>query len=153
MSKYFPAGTIIRNKAGALVKPSSLDGKMFGIYFSAHWCPPCRSYTPVLAEQYNKLIAAGKSFEVVFVSADNNTTAAAAYFSEMPWTMLDYSDRDLESKLAREFDVSGIPSLVLIDRDESGEVLTTDGRFLVLRCAPTSMTGRQPPADRGGRRV
>mmetsp|Transcript_119915 Transcript_119915/g.274753 ORF Transcript_119915/g.274753 Transcript_119915/m.274753 type:complete len:81 (-) Transcript_119915:67-309(-) len=34
------------------VDTSSLDGKTIGLYFSAHWCPPCRGFTPKLTESY-----------------------------------------------------------------------------------------------------
>jgi nucleoredoxin len=27
------------------------DG-LLAIYFSAHWCPPCRSFTPILSKFY-----------------------------------------------------------------------------------------------------
>jgi len=27
---------------------AALGGKVVGLYFSAHWCPPCRQFTPVL---------------------------------------------------------------------------------------------------------
>lgn len=27
-------------------------GKHLGLYFSAHWCPPCRAFTPQLAKWY-----------------------------------------------------------------------------------------------------
>jgi thiol-disulfide isomerase/thioredoxin len=37
---------------------------VYGIYFSAHWCPPCRQFTPRLAQTYNALRAAGRDFEV-----------------------------------------------------------------------------------------
>ena len=29
------------------------DKKVIAFYFSAHWCPPCRLFTPVLAEFYS----------------------------------------------------------------------------------------------------
>ena len=49
---------------------SGADLKYVGIYFSAHWCPPCRNFTPVLAEFYNAVNQNGKIFEVIFVSSD-----------------------------------------------------------------------------------
>ena len=42
-------------KADGTKKPSSevFAGKDFiCIYFSAHWCPPCRGFTPVLKDFY-----------------------------------------------------------------------------------------------------
>ena len=47
------------------------DGiKSVGFYFSAHWCPPCRSFTPELAELYKQVQATSHSFRTVFVSCD-----------------------------------------------------------------------------------
>ena len=34
---------------------ADLEGKVIGIYFSAHWCPPCRGFTPKLVEWYGKV--------------------------------------------------------------------------------------------------
>ena len=49
----------------------SLNGKdVVGLYFSAHWCPPCRGFTPKLAFAYAEMISLGKSFEIVFLSSD-----------------------------------------------------------------------------------
>ncbi len=28
------------------------DKKVVVIYFSAHWCPPCRAFTPILKDFY-----------------------------------------------------------------------------------------------------
>ena len=39
---------------------------------SAHWCPPCRMFTPKLRQTYLQLKAAGKDFEVVFCSFDRS---------------------------------------------------------------------------------
>eukprot|EP00362_Geleiidae_sp_MMETSP1317_P001610 CAMPEP_0201281072 /NCGR_PEP_ID=MMETSP1317-20130820/1206_1 /ASSEMBLY_ACC=CAM_ASM_000770 /TAXON_ID=187299 /ORGANISM="Undescribed Undescribed, Strain Undescribed" /LENGTH=68 /DNA_ID=CAMNT_0047589963 /DNA_START=32 /DNA_END=238 /DNA_ORIENTATION=- len=43
---------------------------LVAIYFSAHWCPPCREFTPILANFYNEAKAAGHKLEVIFVSRD-----------------------------------------------------------------------------------
>jgi len=34
------------------------------VYFSAHWCPPCRQFTPQLARFYQQAKQAGRKFEV-----------------------------------------------------------------------------------------
>ena len=44
--------------------------KVIGVYFSAHWCPPCRTFTPQLAEWYNAINSSGKVLEIVFASCD-----------------------------------------------------------------------------------
>ena len=35
-----------------------------GLYFSGHWCPPCRAFTPQLISTYNTLRNKGHDFEV-----------------------------------------------------------------------------------------
>ncbi len=59
--------------------------KVVGLYFSAHWCPPCRAFTPKLAATYNTITAAGKSFEIVFVSSDKDEATFASHYNLMPW--------------------------------------------------------------------
>ena len=74
------------------------EGKTVGIYFSAHWCPPCRGFTPKLAEFYKKYHTE-KNFEIVFVSSDKNEGEFQEYYKEMPWLALPYSDRDRKVSL------------------------------------------------------
>lgn len=69
------------------------EGKVVGLYFSAHWCPPCRGFTPKLAEFYKKHHLE-KTFEIVFVSSDKNESEWKSYFNEMPWIALPFADRD-----------------------------------------------------------
>jgi nucleoredoxin len=33
-------------------KDALADKKVVAFYFSAHWCPPCRAFTPVLKKFY-----------------------------------------------------------------------------------------------------
>jgi len=101
-----------------------------GLYFSAHWCPPCRGFTPQLAELYKELTGSkGKNFEIVFVSSDKDDEQFKSYFNEMPWLALPFSDRDRKQSLSSKFKVGGIPTLVLLNAD--GTVITTKGRAVV----------------------
>lgn len=104
--------------------------EVIGIYFSAHWCPPCRGFTPILANAYNKVTAAGKPFQLVFVSSDRDEASFAEYAKEMPWARLPYEDRDRKGKLSTKFKVQGIPTLVFLDQD--GKTIASDGRSTIM---------------------
>jgi len=110
------------------VKGGSLKGKVFGLYFSAHWCPPCRAFTPKLADWYKKDLQ-GKGFEIVFVSSDKNEAEFGAYFGEQPWLALDFADRKRKDEVSSLFGIEGIPSFIIVDKD--GSVITKDGRTAV----------------------
>ncbi len=89
-------GEHVLNKSNEKVNVKQhFAGKTVGIYFSAHWCPPCRGFTPVLAEFYNKHHQA-KNFEIVFASSDRSEQDFAGYYAEMPWLTLDFKQRDLK---------------------------------------------------------
>jgi len=102
------------------------------VYFSAHWCPPCRGFTPKLAEAYTAYKAAGKKLELVFVSSDKSEGEFDSYYAEMPWLALPYAARDLKGTLSKKYKVSGIPSLIVID-GKTGETITKDGRSAVMQ--------------------
>jgi len=114
----------LKSKTGTVATAEALSGKVVGIYFSAHWCPPCRGFTPVLAQWYND--NKDKNIEIVFVSSDQGQEAFDGYYADMPWLALPYADREQKGVLAAKYGVSGIPCLVLID--EQGELITKDGR-------------------------
>ena len=49
---------------GAHQGGNDLAGWVVGLYFSAHWCPPCRGFTPQLANYYASNLKA-KGLEIV----------------------------------------------------------------------------------------
>jgi len=113
---------------GSTCGSEAVKDKVVAFYFSAHWCPPCRGFTPKLAEWYSKDLKA-KGLEVIFVSSDKEEAAFKDYFKEMPWLALDYSQRKEKEELSKHFGVDGIPSFVILDKD--GSVITKEGRGAV----------------------
>lgn len=71
-------------------------------------CGPCRNFTPQLAATYAALKAEGKSFEIVFVSSDQDAAAFTDYYGkEMPWLALPFEDRERKTKLSTKYKVWG----------------------------------------------
>lgn len=113
-------GTLLRSgQQEPIPLADSLGGKEFVLlYASAHWCPPCRQYTPMLANWY-KLNR--KHAEVVFLSCDHDAGGFKSYFASHPWMAVDYDDDARESLIAA-IRVSGIPRLVVLS-GKTGRIL------------------------------
>ncbi|KAJ8312501.1 hypothetical protein KUTeg_009874, partial [Tegillarca granosa] len=137
-------GEKVIRKDGTEVEVRSLfgPGRVLGVYFSAHWCPPCRQFTPELAKFYDRFKSKdeGKNFEIVFLSSDRSEKDFKEYFNEMPWLALPFDNREGKNKLSKKFKVSGIPSLIILD-GETGEVITANGRGKVS----SDMEGKEFP--------
>lgn len=112
------------DSSGKKISRDELAGKTVGFYFSAHWCPPCRAFTPSLVKfrDSNK-----KDFEVVFVSSDRSADAQMGYMKEtdMKWYTLELGSSE-GNALKQKFGVRGIPALIIVSPD--GETVTKNGR-------------------------
>ena len=98
--------------------------KLIAVYFSAHWCGPCRKFTPQLVEYYNRVAPQHPEFEIVFFSHDRSPADFETYMREtnMPWPAIDFAK--LKAKQALTKDAGpGIPSLVLFD--SSGNLISS----------------------------
>ena len=117
----------------------SLDGvRIFGFYYSAMWCGPCRQFTPKLVESYQRLKAQyGNQFELIFVSSDRDEFNMAEYMRHyrMPWPAIRYG---ADKSALESFNGKSIPWLVAVS--DSAQPLTrnaVDKKYL----SPESVLG------------
>ncbi len=124
---YYLFGDELRTARDKKVSVDALANKTVGIYFSAHWCRPCRAFTPSLVNFHNEMTQQGKPFEIVFVSSDRSKSDMCSYMEEMdmPWLALPFGD-DRKQTLSKKYNVKGIPKLVIID--PNGKLVTENGR-------------------------
>jgi nucleoredoxin len=120
---------------GNKVDVRSLQGKIIGLYFSAHWCRPCRDFTPKLVEFRN---ANAKDFEVIFVSSDRSATDQQKYMQEsgMNWPAVPYQS-ECKAILKERFSIRGIPALIIVDG--KGNLISAQGRSEVNANSTTTL--------------
>jgi len=137
-------GRDLVDKDGKKVDISKLAGKIIGIYFSAHWCPPCRQFTPKLVKFRN---AHADQFEVVFVSSDRSADDHQKYMKEagMPWPAIPFGSAQVPL-LKGNFKISGIPSLVIVD--EKGKLISSQGRVEMATDSANALKKWQSAKDK-----
>ncbi len=99
------------------------EPEIYLAYFGAHWCGPCRRFSPELVQSYQQLKqAASDYFELVFVSSDRDESEQRTYVREvgMPWPVIKYSALGRVAPIER-WAAKGIPSLVAVTRE--GELI------------------------------
>ena len=84
-------------------------------YFSAHWCPPCKVFTPRFVDFYNTH-GGGRHFQAVLVSSDKSEEKMLDYMreSKMPWPAMRFDSAGAKA-LKENYSRAGIPRLVLVD--------------------------------------
>ena len=103
--------------------------RLIGLYFSAHWCPPCRRFTPMLVEAYNHLKEEHPShgLEIVFISSDRSETEFSQYYASMPWLAVPYdATRMRQQQISMRYGIQGIPGLVILDSLSGSIVASVD---------------------------
>jgi nucleoredoxin len=122
----FLKGDLVQWHNGGVVRADDTalaNKKLIAFYFSAHWCAPCRKFTPQLVDYYNRVAAQHPEFEIVFYSFDKSPFAFETYMREtnMPWLAIDFAKVKDKEAIAKNAG-NGIPSLVLVD--SSGNVIS-----------------------------
>ncbi len=97
--------------AGDFRKLSELRGKPLLINVWASWCGPCRAEMGSLERLARRY--AGKQFNVIGISTDDDADAAAAFIQQAQITFDNYLDRKLQ--LENMLGANAIPLTVLVD--------------------------------------
>eukprot|EP00124_Ichthyophonus_hoferi_P005421 Ihof_evm2s781 gene=Ihof_evmTU2s781 len=133
-TKIFGETLLVHGEDGKVteISTSSLaDCEAVAIYFSAHWCPPCRGFTPALIDTYKRINqGTNQRFQIIFCSWDNKKEEFDEYFGTMPWAALPLDATALKDDLAAKYKVTSIPHLVVIG--PNGDLITDNGREAVM---------------------
>lgn len=87
--------TVINEHGEIIESKKHFFGKTIALYFSSNSCEFSKILTPTLADYYKKYNET-KKFEIVFVSRDNDENQFKAYFQQMPWLALSFSEKKTE---------------------------------------------------------
>jgi peroxiredoxin len=103
----------LRSVDGPNLRLQEQRGKVVLVNFWATWCGPCRVEMPHLNRLYSKYRAAGFLLWGVNIDEDPRQAAALASKLGLQFPVL----LDTDKKVSRLYDLSTMPSTVLIDRD------------------------------------
>ncbi len=106
----------LTSRDGQTVTLSDLKGQVVMINFWATWCGPCRQEMPLLEQLYSRYESLG--FTLLGVNVEEHSKDAAVFLKETPVTFPILFDP--ENGVSKLYDVSAMPSTVLVDR--SGNV-------------------------------
>lgn len=129
------SGVQIQLKDGSRVDAGEyLKGKMVGLYFSASWCPPCRTFTGKLKRFYQAVKNSHPEFEIVLVSRDKDADEMFEYYEEHmgDWTFIPFGDPKIE-ELLEMYQARSIPGMRIIRSD--GSIVVKDAYRDVLERA------------------
>ncbi|AGY53289.1 Thiol-disulfide oxidoreductase resA [Bacteroidales bacterium CF] len=100
---------------GKMYGPSTFKGKVLLIDFWASWCGPCRAEIPHLKKVYEKYSRNEVEFLSVSIDKGESEWKKALSQENMPWTQILAPKSG--SEVSRLYQFSGIPFLVIIDKE------------------------------------
>ncbi len=103
----------LRTAEGGNLRLQEQRGQVVMVNFWASWCAPCRIEMPQLNKLYDKY--RGSGFVLLGVNVDDDVRNGVGTASK--WGVKFPVLLDAEKKVSRLYDLSSMPSTVLIDRD------------------------------------
>ena len=99
--------------AGPNLRLAEQEGKVVLVNFWASWCGPCRQEMPALEELHQRY--SGLGFTVLGVNVEQDSAEARRYLDDVAVSFPVLLDR--ENTVSRTYQVSAMPSTVIVDRD------------------------------------
>lgn len=103
----------LKSRSGKNIKLSELRGDVVMLNFWASWCGPCRQEMPLLEKIHKKYKRLG--FTLLGVNVEENTRDAKNYLKDVKVTFPILFDKT--QKTSKLFNVSAMPTTILIDRN------------------------------------
>lgn len=88
-----------------------------------------RDFTKNLERIQEAMKASGRKFQVVYVNVDQKQVDGVDHFKGMPWYAVPFGDKKRISHLCQLYDITGIPSVVLLNSD--GSVINDRALYLM----------------------
>lgn len=103
----------LKSNSGKNIKLSELRGQVVLLNFWASWCGPCRTEMPLLVKIHDKY--KGMGFTILGVNVEEDTAPAKSIITK---TKISFPVLfDVTNSVSKLYNVSAMPSTVLIDRD------------------------------------
>jgi len=98
---------------GKTFKLSAKRGKTVLLFFGTTWCPACRQQFPLCKEIYNKYNSRGLEFVYINIMEPRGKVARFVQANALPFRIL----LDDNANVANTYEVIGVPTFVLINKD------------------------------------
>jgi peroxiredoxin len=112
-----PAGSApdftLRTADGSNLRLAEQRGRVVLVNFWATWCAPCRQEMPLLNQLYQKYQGSGFTLLGINIDADSRNAVSVANKLGVSFPVL----LDGEKNVSKLYDLSSMPSTLLIDRD------------------------------------
>ena len=97
---------------------------IYGLFFSAHWCPQSESITSEIKNFYHSVNSSTSQFEIFFLSSDIDKKSYEKSIKSMPWYSFAYNSPEI-SNLENELNIYSIPRLVILSSE--GKLIRNNG--------------------------
>jgi peroxiredoxin len=102
----------LKDLQGKTFRLSSQRGKPVLIFFGTTWCPSCRNELPLYKEIYETYTKRGLEVTYINIMEPRGKVARFAKTNSLPFKIL----LDEDGEVATGYNVVGVPTLVLIDK-------------------------------------